>query len=46
MTEKDKREIITYVKLVDARHRAKEEVCISCYIKKILGILDKYNNKS
>lgn len=43
MSEKDKRAIISYLKIVDARHRAGEKVCISCYIKKVLEILDKYD---
>jgi hypothetical protein len=41
MSDKDKREIVTYLKLVDARHRAGEDVCISCYIKKVMDILNK-----
>jgi len=46
MTLEDKREIITYLKIVDARHKAGEKVCISCYIKKVLDILDKYDSVS
>lgn len=42
MSEEDKKEIITYIKLIDARHRAGEKVCIECYVKRILNILNRY----
>ncbi len=38
----DKRSIIAFLKLVHARTLAGEEVCMSCYVQKVLAILDKY----
>jgi hypothetical protein len=42
ISEADKRSIVAFIKLVHARTLAGEQVCVSCYIKKTLDILEKY----
>jgi hypothetical protein len=38
----DRRSIIAFMKLIHARTKAGEQVCISCYVKKTLDIFNKY----
>ncbi len=40
----DKRSIVAFMKLIHARTKAGEEVCVKCYIQKTIEILDKYND--
>ncbi len=42
----DKRSIIAFLKLIHARTKAGEHVCVSCYVQKTLAILDKYDNSN
>lgn len=40
----DKKSIVAFMKLIHARTKAGEQVCISCYTQKVLHILDKYDS--
>lgn len=41
----DKKSIIALMKILHARTKAGEEdICVKCYVKKVLNILDKYDN--
>jgi hypothetical protein len=45
ITMSDKKSIIAFLKLVHARTKAGEDICLKCYVKKVLEILDKYDGK-
>ena len=42
----DRRSIISFMKLIHARTKAGEDICMSCYVQKTLHILNKYSSIS